>query len=194
MKNGGWVRALLSTCALSACAGPKPARHDQATTGTLVQDAASWPQGLSIAAAFIADTVRVGQPLRLVYYVRNRGPTALFRHDPLFLVIEVMAPSGRFVEREDLYEPPQLGSRPDVLIPDGGFMGQVIDLRCGSWLFTSSTGSSCAFRYVINEVGTYRVVVHYSAIPPPSKTAEESKPLMLSSDTATVVLMPRQGS
>ena len=83
---------------------------------------------------------------------------------PLSLRFEVIAPSGRAAPYDEWVEPPLLGSQADLTLPVDGFIGQRVNLRCGTaWLGRMVTAgmSGCAWAFEFREAGEYRVVLHY---------------------------------
>jgi hypothetical protein len=168
---------------VSACTGPQ-----QGKDGFPLLDSTSWLPGLSLSASAIRDTIRRGEALEIAYFVRNRGPASEFRHDPLFVQIAVMGPSGAVLKPMQLDEAPALGSRPELVIPSGGLLGQVVNLMCGSWLYSASQNSHCAYRYEFEHLGDYRIIVRYAPVPPPDVAPYAPRWPTLNADTVQVTV------
>jgi hypothetical protein len=136
----------------------------------------------------IQDTIRVGEPAQLLYLIRNSGTLLSFRNDPTFFEFEVTDPSGKRLRPSLTTEPPSLGGVPELALPPGGVVGQIVDLSCGTWLYVDETSSKCAYRYSFELPGAYSVRLRYAPPAPPDiGRPGRTGPLMLSNTVHIVV-------
>lgn len=157
-----------ATAGMNACHRPSGSAGSVHAGSAGVSTAlAQGKAGLRLEASAEKDVIADADPLVITYVVRNTGPVQRFRNDPGFVSFDVVSPSGSQLRPEMEAEPPSLGTEADVLIPEGGFIGQRVNLRCASSRFSpypyGRGGNLCFWKFELSEPGEYRVVVRYAA-------------------------------
>jgi hypothetical protein len=188
----GIVRALLLGIVCVGCVDGRQARAPSkqvSTSGGAWWDT-SRDTGLVLTLDAPADTIGPNARVEMAVLVQNWGPPRKFRNDPQLFHFEIIGPDGvpmPFAGAE--MEPPSLGSVADVVLPRGGMIGQIVDLRCAAAPFELAADStSCMWRYSFESPGEYRAVVRYSS--PVLQGDERTGPprSILSSDTIRFVV------
>lgn len=145
-------------------------------------------KGLVLTLEAVRDTVAEGEPVAVVLLVRNAGGPQRFRNDPDFFSFEIRDPQGQIVARQrDMTVDWNLGSDPTVILPRGGVVGLLLNLRCAPQPFArDSVSAGCLFRYPFDAPGDYAIVARYRSITVSVDGKPAPPPLALSSTKVRV--------
>lgn len=144
--------------------------------------------GVSLSVFAMRDTFSSVDSVRLGYVVRNHGAAALLRLDPRFFEVHMYDDTGKPVPVRTVEWHGSTGTSSDVLLPAGGFLGQVFDLRCGH--IGVEPLQSCDRQFAIARPGRYSVLMMYSSPQPPD--GSRARFPTLSSDTVRFVIAPNK--
>src|ERR1700741_5268229 len=158
--------ALLLALAGSGCSVERGAQAESRDVSSLLTAKAD--TGLELRIILGRDTVsaREKTPLQVFYFVVN-GPSLIeFDNDPDRYVFQLQEQDGSPVEPSSASSPvlSSHGDRVRLVLPAGGLLGQVQDLRCivqGHYVAEPITPPTCLAEYSLSEPGTYRVIVEY---------------------------------
>ncbi len=180
--------ALLMGAVLAVSCTTEPSRRFD-KGGPLHLDPTSWPAGLSLVVVTVDDTVREGDRVQIGYAIRNRGSAMRFRNDPLDFGLEVSGPRGEIRPQQQL-EFPSLGDLPDLYLPDGSMLVNIIDITCINGQYFLKSRSDCIASFPLG-LGEFRVIITYRGTVVSDSVdtrAQATGPRLV--DTTTVVIVP----
>ena len=150
--------------------------------------------GLALAASALQDTVKLGQPVWIAYWIANGGRRREFRNDPTFFRFEVADSSGRLLDRAPRsYDPGSTGTAPNITLPARGAIGQAINLACAApnYALRAGTDTVCDWSFTFDQAGRYTVTVRYVPVPPPDPVDRNDRRFdELTSNEFSIVLTP----
>lgn len=149
--------------------------------------------GLVLTLEATRDTVVAGEPVHVALLVRNAGSPVRFRNDPDLFSFDIRGPRGQTVERQrEVTVDWNLGSDPAVVLPKGGVVGLLLNLRCAPQPFArDSVDAGCLFRYSLDAPGDYAIVARYRSITVSVDGKPAPPPIALSSAEVRVHVRTR---
>jgi len=149
---------------LASCAGrsSSPARSSAAAQliASMTQDS------VSLAVVPLADSVRLGSPVRIAYmFVNKNDSSRVLYADPSAVYYEITDPRGQALKAQHWGEPGVLGDLPRLNVPAGGFVGRIVDLTCvpiGMGPSGRDRNGVCEASFSFRERGRYTVRVRFA--------------------------------
>jgi hypothetical protein len=140
--------------------------------------------GVSLGAFAVRDTFDSADSVMLGYVMRNHGSATQMRLDPRFFEVHVYDDTGKPVPVQSAEWHGSTGASSDILLPAGGFVGQVFSLQCGN--LGAEPLQNCDRRVTVSRAGSYRALIAYS--PPPRPDGNGVQYPTLNSDTVRFVI------
>jgi hypothetical protein len=188
------VLGMLCAALLSCTSRPPTPEHATVQRSLFRALSTSVDSGLVLAAFALQDTVKLGQPVWIAYWIANSGRRREFRNDPTFFRFEVTGPSGRLLGRSPRsYDPGSTGTAPNIVLPARGAIGQAINLSCAAPNYALRAGADtvCDWSFTFDQAGRYTVTVRYMPILPPDPVDKGDRRFnQVTSNEFSIVLTP----
>lgn len=169
------MRAVLSIAVLAACSAAcgngdqGPARAETCTIDDLLvsqRATVEIGQPLRLSACAVDSEIGPGDPVRFLVLLQNvsNEPVKVFAHLTLGsdLYVNVTGPDGEpaaTAPGAGSYEPGRAPPYVTTVIPAGGFLGTMVELRCGEGEPLPGSVEPCISLFAFNEPGRYEVTV-----------------------------------
>lgn len=179
------LAALVLTLACVASEGPQQVTQRESLLSQLVADMSDL--GLALRAFSVRDTVRVGDPIQIVYFVVNSEGPREFHNSPDMFGFRVESEDGHLIQPHSGGSNTRAwGASVEHTLPARAALAQLIDIGCIYPAYNSGERSGCEYGFTLERPGEYKVIVSYQR-GDPALHRPDFEPVSLS-DTVAIII------
>ncbi len=143
--------------------------------------------GLSLRAVLLRDTVQVGDPIQIIYFVVNSERPTEFHNSPDMFSFRVESENGNPIQPYTAGSITRAwGTSVELTLPARAALAQLIDVGCIYPAYSNAEQSGCEYGFALERPGEYKVIVSYQR-GDPSLHRPDFEPVSLS-DTVDIVI------